>query len=94
MGEGATRLRQDLEEPLPLGQLIFVNTDDDILAWLLANNSHNPLDLLVLESCPKDGDNLDETPEAPNWMYPFFDRDVWDEWARVEDAPQEMQEEE
>jgi len=62
MGEGATRLRQDPEEPLPLGQLIFVNTDDDILAWLLANNSHNPLDLLGLESCPKGGDNLDETP--------------------------------
>jgi len=31
-GEGATRLRQDPEEPLPLGQLIFLNRDDDICA--------------------------------------------------------------
>jgi len=65
-GEGATRLRQDSEEPLPLCQLIFLNRDDDIRAWLLANNGHDPLDLLVLESPPEDGDNQDETPEPPN----------------------------
>jgi len=93
-GECATRLRQDPEEPLPLRQLIFLNTDDDIRAWLLANNGHDPLDLLVLEPRPEDGDDLDETPEPPNGRYPFFDRDVSDEWAGVEDAPQEMQEEE
>jgi len=93
-GEGATRLRQDPEEPLPLRQLIFLNRDDDIRAWLLANNGHDPLDLLVLESRPEDGNDLDETPEPPNGRYPFFDRNVWDEWAVVEDAPQEMQEKE
>jgi len=92
MGEGATRLRQDREEPLPLRQLIFLNRDDDIRAWLLANTGHDPLDLLVLESRPEDGDDLDETPEPPNGRYPFVNRDVWDEWACVEDAPQEMQE--
>jgi len=70
-GEGATRLRQDPEEPLPLRQLIFLNKDDDIRAWLLANNGHDPLDLLVLESHPEDGDDLGETPEPPNGMYPF-----------------------
>jgi len=93
-GEGATRLRQDPEEPLPLRQLIFLNRDDDIRAWLLANKGHDPLDLLVLESRPEDGDDLDETPEPPNGRYAFFDRDVSDEWAGVEDAPQEMQEKE
>jgi len=31
-GTGATRLRQDPEEPLPLRQLIFLNRDDDIRA--------------------------------------------------------------
>jgi len=31
-GEGATRLRQDPEEPLPLRQLILLNRDDDIRA--------------------------------------------------------------
>ena len=86
-GEGATRLRQDPEEPLPLRQLIFLNRDDNIPAWLLANNGHDPLDLLVLESRPEDGDDLDETPKPPNARYPFFDRDVWDESAGVEDAP-------
>jgi len=93
-GEGATRLRQDPEDPLPLRQLIFLNRDDDIRAWFLANNGHDPLDLMVLESRPEDGDDLDETPEPPNGRYPFFDRDVWDEWAGAEDAVRETQEEE
>jgi len=92
-GEGAARLRQDPEEPLPLRQLIFLNTDDDIHAWFLANNGHDPLDLLVLESRPEDGEDLDETPEPPSGRYPFFDRDVWDELAGAEDADREMQEE-
>ena len=48
-GEGATKLRQVPEDPLPLRQLIFLNTDDDIRVWLLANNGHDPLDLVVLE---------------------------------------------
>jgi len=93
-GEGATRVRQDLEQPLPLRQRIFLNRDDHIRAWLLANTGHDPLDLLVLESRPEDGDNLCETPTPRNGRYPLFDRDVWDEWAGVADAPQEMQEEE
>ena len=93
-GEGATKLRQDPEDPLPLCQLIFLNRDDDIHAWLLANNGHNPLDLMVLELRPEDGDNLHETPEPPNRRYLFVDRDVWDEWAGAEDAAQKMQEEE
>jgi len=47
-GEGATKLRQDPENPRPMRQLIFLNRDDDIGAWLLANNGHDPLDLMVL----------------------------------------------
>ena len=31
-GEGATKLRQDPEDPLPLRQLIFLNRDNDIRA--------------------------------------------------------------
>ena len=93
-GKGATKLCQDPEDSLPLRQLIFLNRDDDIRAWLLANNSHDPLDLMVLESHPEDGDDLDETPEPPNGRCAFFDRDIWDEWAGAEDAAREMQEEE
>ena len=94
MGEGATRLRQDPEEPLPLRQLIFLNRDDDIRAWFLANNGHDPLDLMVLESRPEDGEDPDETPEPPDGRHPFFDREVWDDSAGAEYATREMQEEE
>jgi len=76
---GATKLRQDPEDPLPMRQLIFLNRDDDIRAWLLANNGHDPLDLIVLEPRPEDGDDLDKTPEPPIGRYPFCDGDVWDE---------------
>jgi len=72
-GEGATRLRHDPEEPFPLRQLIFLNRDDDIRAWFLAHNGHNPLDLMVLESRPEDGEDLDETPEPPNGRHHLFD---------------------
>ena len=75
-GDGATKLHQAPEDPLPLRQLIFLNRDDDIRAWLLANNGYDPLDLMVLESRPEDGPALDETPEPPNGRYSFFDRDV------------------
>ena len=93
-GEGATRLRQDPEEPLPLRQLIFLNRDDDIHAWFLANNGHDPLDLMVLESRREDGEEPDDTAEPPNGRHPFFDREVWDDSAGAEYATREMQEEE
>jgi len=93
-GERATRLRQDPEEPLPLHQLIFLNRDDDIRAWFLANNGHDPLDLMVLESRPEDGEDPDETTEPPNGRHPFFDREVWDDSAGAEYVTQEMEEEE
>ena len=93
-GEGATRVRQDPEEPLPLHQLIFLNRDDDIHAWFLANNGHDPLDLMVLESRPEDREEPDETPKPPNGRHPFFDHEVWNDSAGAEYATQEMQEEE
>jgi len=93
-GEGATRLRQDPEKPLPLHQLIFLNSDNDMRAWFLANNGHDPLDLMVLESRPEDGEDPDETPEPPDGRHPFFDRQVWDDLAGAEYATREMQEEE
>jgi len=70
-GEGAARLRQDPEDPIPLRQLIFLNRDDDIRVWFLTNSGQDPLDLMVIESRPEDGEDLDETPEPPNGRYPF-----------------------
>jgi hypothetical protein len=76
-GEGAVGLRQAPEQPLPLRHLIFLNSDDDIRVWLLANNGYEPLDLLVVE--PRSiRDAGDQTPEPPNGMYPFLNRTLWE----------------
>jgi len=70
--EVAARLRQDPEDPLPLRQLIFLNRDDDIRVWFLTNICQDPLDLMVMESRPEDGEDLDETPELHKWEVPVF----------------------
>jgi len=93
-GECAARLRQKPDDPLPLRQLIFLNRNDDIRTWFLANKGHDPLDLMVLESRCEDGEDLDKAPEPPNGRYPFFDCDVWDKSAGGEDAVREMRDEE
>jgi len=93
-GEGAAMLGQKPEDPLPLCQLIFLNTNDNIRVWFLANKGHHPLDLMVLKFRREDGEDLDETPEPPNGRYASFDRDVWDESAGGEDSMREMWDEE
>jgi len=93
-GDGAARLRQDPEDPLPLRQLIFLNRDDDIRVWFLTNSGQDPLDLMVIESRPEDGEDLDVTPEPTNGRYLFFDPAIWEESAGAEDAPRAMEEEE
>jgi len=75
-GEGAARLDQDPEDPLPLRQFIFLNRDDDIRVWFLTNSGQDPLDLMVIESPTEDSEDLDATPEPPNGRYPFFDRAI------------------
>jgi len=49
---------------------------------------------MVIETRPKDGEDLDETPKPPNGRYPFFDRAIWDELAGADDAARAMEEEE
>ena len=93
-GEGAARLRQDHEDPLPLRQLIFLNRDDDIRLWFLTNSGQDPLDLMVIESRPAEGEDLDETPEPPNARYTFFNHAICEESAGAEDAARAMEEEE
>jgi len=94
IGQGATRLRQDHKEPLPVPQLIFLNRDDDIRAGFLVNNGHDPLDLMVLESRPEERHDLDDTCEPPNARRSLFYREVWDDSACAEYAAWEMQEKE
>ena len=93
-GEGAARLRQDPEDPLPLPQLILLNRDDNICVWFLTNSGQDRLDLMVIESRPEDGEDPDETPEPPIVRYPFFDHAIWEESAGPEDAARAMEEEE
>ena len=93
-GEGAAMLRQKPDDPVPLCKLIFLNRNDDIGVWFLANKGHDPLDLMVLESGREDGEDLDGTPEPPNARYLFFDWDVWDDSARGEDSVREMRDQE
>jgi len=93
-GEGAARLRQDPEEPLPLHQHIFLNREDDIRVWFLTNSGQDSLDLMVIASRPEDGEELDETPEPPKGRYQFFDRAIREESAGAEAAPWAMEEEE
>ena len=68
-GEGAAMLRQKRDDPLPLRHLIFLNRNNDIRWWFLANKGNDPLDLMFRESRREDGEDLDEASEPPNRRY-------------------------
>jgi len=101
-GEGALRLRQEPEKPLPLRQLIFLHSNNDILAWLLANHGQEPLDLLVVESGRKNREDRAQTPEPAKGRYLFLNRNVWEDAVGImqvdededEDEDEEEEEEE
>ena len=77
-GDSSCALRLSPAAPLPLRDLIFLNEDDDIRAWLLANDGRHPLDLMVLESRPDLREDGTPTPEPADGRYRYFDRKVWD----------------
>ena len=70
-GQGASSLRLQLSNPLPLSQLIFLYKDHDIQAWLISNPGKDPLDLLILEARQGQGENRDTTPAPLSGRYPF-----------------------
>ena len=72
-------------DPLPLSELIFLYTDDDIWVWLLANPGKDPLVLLVLESGQDQGEDRDETQAPGSGGHPFFDRNAWARWGQWDD---------
>ena len=88
-GEGALRLRQEPEKPLPLRQLIFLHTNNDILAWLLANHGQDPLDLLVVRSRHDNGEDEAQTPEPANGRYPCLNHKVWEDTVEAMQADEE-----
>jgi len=71
-----------------------MNRDDDIRVWFRTNSGQDPLDLIVIESRPEHGEDLDETPEPRNGRYPLFDRAICEESAGAEDTARAMKEEE
>ena len=61
-GDGSCALRLSSASPLPLRDLIFLNEDDDICAWLPVNDGRHPMDLMVLESRPDPQEDGTATP--------------------------------
>jgi len=84
-GQGASALRRRPSDSLPLSELIFLYTDDDIRVWLLANPGKDPLDLPVLESRQDHGEGRDETLAPASGGDPFFNRKAWDRWGQCDD---------
>jgi len=84
-GQGARALRQPPSDPLPLSELIFLYTHDDIRVWVHANPGKDPLDLLVLESRQDEGEGRDETPAPGSGGHPFFDCKAWNRWGQWDD---------
>jgi len=69
--EGTNALSLDPTAPLPLRDLIFLHQDDDVRAWLLANDGKHPLDLRVLQSRPEEAGDDRPTPEPVGGRHPF-----------------------
>ena len=83
--EGSNALSVDPTAPLPLRDLIFLHKDDDLRAWLLANDGKHPLDLMVLELRLEEAGDDRSTPEPVWGRHPFFDRNVWAHSGQEED---------
>ena len=77
-GDGSCAPRLSPASPLPLPDLIFLNEDVDIRAWLLATDGGHPLDLMVLESRPDLREDGIPTPEPVDGRFRYFDRKIWD----------------
>ena len=84
-GNASCALRLSPTAPLPLRDLFFLNEDDDIRAWLLANDDRHPLDLRVLESRPDLREEGTPTPEPADRRYQYFDRKIWDRSGQAGD---------
>jgi len=83
--EGSNALSLDPTAPLRLRDLIFLHQDDDLRAWLLANDGKHLLDLMVLESGLEEAGDDRSTLEPVGGRHPFIDRKVWDHSGQAED---------
>jgi len=83
--EGSHTLSVHPRAPLPLQALISPHKDNDLRAWLLANDGLHPLDLMVLESCHEEAGAERSTWECVGADSYFFDRNLWDHSGQAED---------
>ena len=83
--EGSYALRLDPTAPLPLRDVIFLNQDDDLRAWLLANDGKHPLELMVLDSRHEEAGDDRLTAEPVGGRHLFFDSNVWDDSMQAGD---------
>jgi len=88
-GEGAVRLPREPEKPLLLRQLIFLDSNNDILVCLLANHGQDPLEPLVVESRRKNTEDRAQTPEPVKGRYPFLNRNVWGDAVGIMQADED-----
>jgi len=92
--EGSVRLCQEPEKPLPLRESIFLHSNNDIPAWLLANHEKDALDLLVAESRRQNREDRPQTLEPAKWRYPLLNANIWDHAVRILEADEYEDEDE
>jgi len=83
--EDSKALSLDPTAPLPLRDLIFLHKDEDLQAWLLANDGKHPLDLMVLESRFEEAGDDRSRPEPVGGRHAFFDRNLCDHSGHADD---------
>jgi len=91
---GCRQATSTARKPLPLRQLIFLHSNNDILAWLLANHGQDPLDLLVVESRRQNREDRAQTPEPAKGRYPFLNRNVREDALGIMQADEDEDEDE
>jgi len=75
-------------------QLIFLHSNNDILAWLLSYHGQDPLDLLVVESRRKNREDTVQTPEPAKGRYSFLDRNIGEDAVGIMQANEDQDEDE
>ena len=88
-GEGALSQCQEPEKPLPMRQLIFLHTNNDIVAWLLPKHSQDALDLLVVKLLCDDEEDGAQTPEPAYGRYQFLNRKIWEDTVEAMQADED-----
>ena len=86
-GDGSCALRLLSAAPLLLQDLICPNEDhdNDILAWLLANDGRHPVDLMFLESRPDLRADGTPTPEPAYGRYRYLNCNIRDRSGQAGD---------